>query len=769
MRNKHKWRYLRNLDKTPGRIQADQPKSLFDVEERVRPTLPTDAVNKLLEGRLENPFELLGPHVVEHSGGRAVAIRAYLPDTTQAWVVDRAHQVLRPMYRVHPAGLYEAVCPWTGNEFRRQYLLQVADREGRRATMHDPYAFPPLLTDYDIHLLAEGRHWQSYHKLGAQLRTIDGVEGVNFAVWAPNATAVSVIGDFNQWDGRRHPMRKHHPGFWELFVPGLGENTLYKLQIRHGNAVFEKCDPYAFGAEVPPRTANKVVDLNRYHWHDAAWLARRASAQAFDAPLNIYEVHLGSWRRPGDDPHRWLTYRELAHALVDYVLEMGFTHIELLPVSEHPYSGSWGYQTLGYYAPTARYGTPQDFMYFVDHCHQRGIGVLLDWVPAHFPRDGHGLRRFDGTCLYEHEDPRKGEHKDWGTLIFNYGRHEVRNFLISNALFWIDKYHIDGLRVDAVASMIYLDYSRQPGEWLPNQYGGRENLEAIDFLKELNVQVHLQHPGVLTVAEESTAWPGVSRPTYVGGLGFSLKWNMGWMNDTLRYMRHDPIHRKYHHDELTFSLIYAFHENFVLPLSHDEVVHGKGSLLDQMPGDLWQKFANLRLLYSYMWTHPGKKLLFMGSEFGQWNEWNYDTSLQWDLLRWESHQGLQKLVADLNRLARREPALHEVDFEGAGFEWIDCHNYDDSVLAYIRRARQSQDFLVVACNFTPVPRIGHRLGVPECCWYEEIFNSDSTYYAGSNMGNGPGIMAEEIPAHGRPASLKLTLPPLAVVVFKPRR
>ncbi|HVX11724.1 MAG TPA: 1,4-alpha-glucan branching protein GlgB [Pirellulales bacterium] len=673
------------------------------------------------------------------------------------------------MRRIHPAGFYEAICPMN-EATKRQYMLQVADQRGNRATIHDPYAFPHLLSDYDLYLLGEGRHWRSYDKLGAQLRTVEGVDGVNFAVWAPNATAVSVIGDFNGWDSRRHPLRKHIPsGFWELFVPGLGEGTLYKYSIRHNEEVLEKADPYGFAAEVPPRTASRVADLNRYHWHDEAWLAQRPQFNSFDRPMSFYEVHLGSWKRPGDDHQRWLSYRELAHDLVDYAKQMGFTHIELLPVSEHPFSGSWGYQTIGHYAPTSRYGTPQDFMYFVDHCHQNGLAVILDWVPAHFPRDAHGLRLFDGTSLYEHADPRQGEHKDWGTLIFNYGRHEVSNFLLSNALFWLDKYHIDGLRVDAVASMIYLDYSREPGEWIPNQFGGRENLEAIDFLKELNIQTHLQYPGVLTIAEESTAWTGVSRPTYVGGLGFSLKWNMGWMNDTLRYMRHESIHRKYHHDELTFSLIYAFHENFVLPLSHDEVVHGKGALLDQVPGDLWQKFANLRLLYSYMWTHPGKKLLFMGGEIGQWNEWNYDSSLQWDLLQWASHQGLQKCLSDLNHLYRREPALHEVDFEGHGFEWIDCRNADDSVLSYIRKAKDPSDYLVVVSNFTPVVRQGHRLGVPECCWYEEIFCSDSSFYTGSNVGNFPGVQAENQPSHGRPASISLTLAPLATIVLKPRR
>jgi len=736
----------------------------------VRTTVPLDKICDLVEGRHNNPFELLGPHQIIEGGRPALAIRAFLPHSCQAWVVDPAHAEERcPMRRIHPAGLYEAVCPVSQLNGSGRYLLRVAEEGGKNTVMHDPYAFPHLLSEYDLHLLGEGTHWKLYTRLGAHPRTIDGVDGVNFAVWAPNATSVSVVGDFNAWDGRRHPMRKHIPGgFWELFVPGLSEGNLYKYRIRNGEQVSDKTDPVGFAAEVPPRTASCVVDLDRYHWHDEEWLAGRAKTNWLEQPLAFYEVHLGSWKRPGDDPGRWLTYRELAHQLVDYCREMGYTHIELLPVAEHPFSGSWGYQTVGYYAVTSRYGSPQDFMYFVDLCHQNGIGVVLDWVPGHFPRDGHGLHRFDGTALYEHSDPRQGEHRDWGTMIFNYGRHEVRNFLVSNALFWFDKYHIDGIRVDAVASMLYLDYSRKDGDWIPNQFGGRENLEAIAFLKQLNEQAHLQYPGVLTIAEESTAWAGVSRPTYVGGLGFSLKWNMGWMNDTLNYIRHDPVHRKYHHDELTFSLIYAFHENFVLPFSHDEVVHGKGSMLDRVPGDLWQKFANLRLVYSYMWTHPGKKLLFMGSDFGQWNEWNYDCSLQWDLLQWDSHQGLQRCVADLNRLYRREPAMHELDFDWRGFEWIDCHDHEESTLSYIRRAKDPNDFLVVCCNFTPVPRTDYRVGVPQVGWYDEIFNSDSMYYAGSNMGNGPGIQAEEYASHGRPASIRLTLPPLATVIFKRR-
>jgi 1,4-alpha-glucan branching enzyme len=579
------------------------------------------------------------------------------------------------------------------------------------------------------------------------------------------------VGDFNHWDGRRHPMKLHATGgVWEIFIPGLEAGEKYKFRVRgqHGE-VIDKSDPYGFAAELPPCTASIVTDLSQFQWQDHEWMQRRAQTNPLDKPISIYEVHLGSWRRGANRHHGWLNYRELAHQLVAYCQEMGYTHIQLLPVSEHPYSGSWGYQTVGYFAVTSRYGSPADFAWFVDHCHRHNIGVLLDWVPAHYPRDAHGLRRFDGSALYEHEDPRKGEHPDWGTMIFNYGRCEVRNFLLSNALFWLDKYHIDGLRVDAVASMLYLDYSRKEGQWLPNQYGGRENLEAISLLQEFNIHAHGNFPGVLTVAEESTAWGGVSRPTYTGGLGFSLKWNMGWMNDTLRYLRDEPIHRKYHHDELTFSLIYAFTENFCLPLSHDEVVHGKRSLLSQMPGDLWQKFANLRLLFSYMWTHPGKKILFMGSDFGQWNEWNHDAELQWDLLQWETHGGVKKMVADLNALLRREPALHEVDFEYTGFEWIECHARDDSVLAYIRKAKDPEDRLVVVCNFTPVPRHDYPIGVPALGWYQEIFNSDSQFYGGSNLGNFPGVMAQEPGWHGRPAKLLLTLPPLATIVLKPER
>ncbi len=734
----------------------------------MRTSVKLDSVGALLENRHENPFELLGPHEVEHEGRKAVAVRAFLPNSSQVWVAHQRHAERQPMRRIHPSGLYEAICAWPGADGLSQYELHIEDSRGQQMTMHDPYAFPPLLTDLDLHLLGEGRHWQSYEKMGAHPRVVEGVAGVNFAVWAPNATGVSLVGDFNEWDGRRHALRKHLPsGVWELFVPGLKAGEKYKYRVNQNGHTVDKCDPYGFAAEMPPRTASIVCDLGQFQWSDNAWMDRRRATQPLNQPISIYEVHLGSWRRKGPGPMDWLDYRELAHELVQYCHRMGYTHVELLPISEHPFTGSWGYQTVGYYAATSRYGSPHDFMYFVNTLHENGIGVILDWVPAHFPKDDHGLRRFDGTALYEHADPRQGEHPDWGTLIFNYGRNEVRNFLLSNALFWLDKYHIDGLRVDAVASMLYLDYSREEGQWIPNQHGGRENLEAISLLKEFNELSHAQHPGVLTIAEESTAWGGVSRPTYLGGLGFSLKWNMGWMNDTLRYMRNEPVHRSYHHNELTFSMIYAFTENFALPLSHDEIVHGKGSLLDQMPGDLWQKYANLRLLYGYMWTHPGKKLLFMGNDFAQWNEWTCDDSLQWHLLQWESHQGMQNLVRDLNRVYRSEPALYQLDFTQDGFEWIDCMSASESVLAYMRKAKDPNDQVLVCCNYTPVVRHNHRVGVPHKAFYREVINTDSQHYGGSNQGNFPGAQAEEVAWHGRPWSINITLPPLAMVILKP--
>jgi 1,4-alpha-glucan branching enzyme len=600
---------------------------------------------------------------------------------------------------------------------------------------------------------------------------IDGIKGVHFAVWAPNAKRVSVIGDFNHWNGKKHPMKLlGDSGIWEIFIPVLDEGELYKFEVKSKYRGYkeQKADPFAFFFEVRPKSAAIVYNIeNKHKWQDAEWMEMRRKRNWFESPVTIYEVHLGSWMRVPEEDNRFLTYRELADRLIPYVKGLGFTHIELLPVSEHPLDASWGYQTIGYFAPTSRHGRPEDFMYFVHKCHQNGIGVIIDWVPAHFPKDAHGLGYFDGTCLYEHEDPKKREHRDWGTLIFNYGRNEVTNYLISNALFWLEKYHIDGLRVDAVASMIYLDYSRAPGDWVPNIYGGNENLEAIEFLKKFNEVIHQYHPGVLTIAEESTAWPSVSRPTYLGGLGFSMKWNMGWMHDTLEYFSKEPIHRKYHANNLTFSMLYAFTENFILPFSHDEVVHGKRAMLDKMPGDMWQKFANLRALYGYMYGHPGKKLLFMGSEFGQWREWNFDESLNWHLLQYEPHEKLQGFLSDLNNLYITEPAMHEVDFEWHGFEWIDFHDSDNSVISFVRRAKNHDDFLVFVFNLTPVPRFGYRIGVPKGGFYREILNSDSEIYWGGNLGNAGGVYADNVPCHTRQFSLNLILPPLSALIFKP--
>ncbi|MGH7409949.1 MAG: 1,4-alpha-glucan branching protein GlgB [Candidatus Methylomirabilis sp.] len=733
------------------------------------PTLSAEQIEAIVEGEHGDPFAVLGPHLVSVRGNTAVAIRVFLPDAERVTVVpaDRSHEV-KPMERVHPAGFFEAMFSPRRTLFA--YRLRVSESSGHTVELHDPYRFPPTLSEYDLYLLREGTHLKEYEKLGAHTAKLDGVPGVIFAVWAPNARRVSVVGDFNHWDGRRHPMRNHPGnGLWEIFIPGLGEGALYKFEVkpRSGEEIALKADPFAFAVELTPRTASIVSDLDAYRWADHAWMEARDRRNPLERPLAIYEVHLGSWMRVPEEANRFLTYRELAPRLADYVTEMGYTHVELLPITEHPFYGSWGYQTIGYFAPTRRYGTPVDFMYFVDHLHQRGIGVILDWVPAHFPRDAHGLVYFDGTHLYEHADPRKAEHPDWHTLIFNYGRREVANFLLGNALFWLERYHVDGLRVDAVASMLYLDYSRKPGEWIPNLRGGNENLEAIDFLKRFNELVYQHHPGVMTIAEESTAWPRVSRPTYLGGLGFGLKWNMGWMHDMLGYMGLDPIYRSYHHNNLTFSTLYTFTENFVLPLSHDEVVHGKGSLMDRMPGDPWQKFANLRCLYTYMYGHPGKKLLFMGGEFGQWREWDHERSLDWHLLNeGPSHKGLQRLVRDLNCLYRSQPALFEVDFDPAGFEWIDCHDWQQGVVSFARRARNPHDFVVLVSNFTPVPRHGYRIGVPLGGYYAELLNSDAAIYGGSNLGNDGGVEAELTPEHGRPFSLVLTLPPLATVILK---
>ncbi|MCL6647074.1 MAG: 1,4-alpha-glucan branching protein GlgB [Chloroflexi bacterium] len=722
---------------------------------------PEPEIAALLHGQHGAPAAVFGPHPY---GEASTVVRVLLPGAVAVRLVADGCPV-GEFERVRPEGFFQLVV--SGCSLRR-YQLEVHEGDGSRRLIEDPYRFPSLLSELDIYLFNEGTHRRAYEHLGAHPRVVDGVAGVHFVVWAPNARRVSVIGDFNRWNPIAHPMQHvGQSGLWELFLPGIavGERYKYSILPRDTPWSLEKADPYAFWSEVRPRTASIVYDLRGYEWHDAAWMAARSRRQALDAPLAIYEVHLGSWRRRADGT--FLSYRELAHLLVEHVKRLGYTHVELLPIAEHPLDASWGYQVTGYYAPTSRFGTPHDFMYFVDYLHQHGIGVILDWVPGHFPRDGHGLAWFDGTHLYEHADPRRGEHPDWGTLIFNYGRNEVRSFLLSNAVYWLREYHLDGLRVDAVASMLYLDYSRKAGEWVPNQYGGRENLEAIAFLKMFNEVVHGEFPGAITVAEESTAWPLVSRPTYAGGLGFTYKWNMGWMHDTLQYFRRDPIYRSFHQGELTFSLIYAFSENFVLPLSHDEVVHGKGSLIGKMPGDWWQQFANLRLLYGFQYGHPGKKLLFMGGELGQWNEWSEATELDWGLREWPMHRGLMRYVEDLNRLLIREPALHEVDFDWTGFEWVDFHDAAQSVLSFLRKAKDPDDWLLFVFNLTPLPRHNYRIGVPSPGYYRELLNSDSEVYGGSNVGNLGGVQAEPVPAHGRPWSLRLTLPPLAVIVMKP--
>jgi len=626
-----------------------------------------------------------------------------------------------------------------------------------------------VLSDFDRYLLAEGTLQRAYERLGAHFAERDGQRGVQFAVWAPNAKLVSVIGDFNGWNISANPMQASLTGVWEAFIPGVRQGNAYKYHIEstyRGYSV-DKSDPYCFSAEIRPHTASRVWDLESYAWQDDSWMAARAKRNALDAPISIYEVHLGSWKRIREEGNRWLTYREMAPLLADYVHDAGFTHVELLPVMEHPFDGSWGYETTGYYAPTSRFGSPTDFMYFVDYLHQHEIGVILDWVPAHFPKDEAGLGYFDGSHLYEHADPRKGEHPDWNTFVFNYGRNEVRSFLISNALFWLDKYHADGLRVDAVAAMLYLDYGRAAGEWIPNRYGGKENIEAIEFLRNFNENVYASFPSVITIAEESTAWPLVSRPNYVGGLGFGLKWNMGWMHDMLDYMSQDPVFRSYHHNQITFSLLYAFSENFVLPFSHDEVVYGKGSMLRKMPGDDWQKFANLRLLYGFMFGHPGKKLLFMGNEFGQWLEWNHDASLDWHLLESPLHSALRRWVRDLNTLYRGEPALHELDFDSAGFAWVDCKDFERSVVSFLRRGRNAGDQLLFVCNFTPVVRRNYRVGVPQEGFWKEVLNSDAPLYGGSGQGNFGGLHTVPLPIHGQPYSLNMTLPPLGIVVCQP--
>ena len=729
----------------------------------------------IIGGYHGNPHAVLGPHVVQVDGAPAVSLRVYRPLDERVIVHELATGTRTVMQRVDEGGFFEAI--FTGRSAPFAYRIIVVDPAGQEFELEDPYRFPFMITEYDLYLYNEGNFFGCYEKLGAHFRTVadegagEAVTGVNFAVWAPNAQRVSVVGPFNGWDNRAHPMTlRATSGVWELFVPNLVEGTHYKYAVKSrlmGHEM-DKSDPFGFYAELRPSTDSRVWDVDKYVWNDGDWLESRVRRQSLDSPISIYEVHLGSWRRVPED-NSFLSYRDLAHQLVDYAKQMNYTHIELLPITEHPFDGSWGYQVTGYFAPTSRFGPPDEFQYFVDYCHQNEIGVLLDWVPAHFPKDGHGLGYFDGTHLYEHADPRRGEHRDWGTFIFNYGRNEVRNFLLGNALFWLDKYHLDGFRVDAVASMLYLNFGRNPGDWEPNQYGGTENLEAIEFIRRFNELTHAHAPGILTIAEESTSWPMVSRPTYTGGLGFSFKWNMGWMHDMIDYMKLDPVHRRYHQGQITFSLMYAFSENFVLPFSHDEVVHLKRSMLDKMPGDMWQKFANLRGLYSYMFTHPGKKLLFMGQEFGQWSEWSEARSLDWHLLEYDLHQRLQKFVSTLNKAYITEKALHEVDNSWEGFRWIDLSDVDNSVISFVRRAKDPADFVVVICSFTPLPRQGYRVGLPEAGEYVEFLNSDWLEFGGGGVGNSQPIYTENLRWQNCEYSAPVNLPPLGVVMLKPKR
>jgi 1,4-alpha-glucan branching enzyme len=735
------------------------------------PSELTQAIDLLARGMWADPFRVLGPHDAgPGENGPSVIVRTFRPGVARADVVplgiDGARGAPVQMTRIHPEGIYEARLP--GHARSVHYRFVFTWQDGTSLETADPFRFGQVMGDVDLHLLGEGHHYRSWERLGSHPRTIDGVAGTYFAVWAPSADRVSVVGDFNGWDGRVHPMRLLVPnGIWEIFIPGLrtGERYKYEIRVKASGLPMLKADPYARCAEQPPRTASVIWDAGPYRWRDEDWMARRREATPwFDRPMAIYEVHLGSWMKVDEDTS--LSYRELAERLIPYVRDLGYTHVELLPVMEHPYGPSWGYQVTGFFATSSWYGSPEDFKWFVDECHVNGIGVILDWVPGHFPKDAHGLARFDGTALYEHEDPRQGEHQDWGTLIFNYGRHEVRNFLVSNALFWLEEFHADGLRVDAVASMLYLDYSRQHGQWVPNRFGGRENIDAIDFVRTLNEQTHTMHPGTMTIAEESTSWPAVSRPTYVGGLGFSYKWNMGWMHDILEYVRQDPIHRRWHHNRVTFSMLYAWSENFILPFSHDEVVHGKGSMINKIPGDVWQKAATLRTLYAYHYAHPGKKLLFMGGEFGMWREWSEKQGLPWHITQEPPHATIRDFVRDLNALYRREPSLYELDFDPAGFQWIDANDNENSVFAFLRRARDPHDFLVCVLNFTPVPREGYRIGVPEPGLYRELLNSDAASYGGGNVGNQGAVTTEPLHAHGHAQSLRLTIPPLATLFLK---
>ena len=749
-------------------------------------TISADQVNQIVYNLHHDPFEILGCHLLEKGEKtKKWVVRAYLPKAEAAWVIRPTEGKEDPMNSVHHPNFFECIIetPELNN-----YQLKVKEGEHEKV-IYDPYAFSsPFLTDEDIYLFSEGNHHRIYEKLGAHVGKINKVAGVYFAVWAPNARNVSIIGDFNNWDGREHQMRKRNNTIWELFVPEIGAGTVYKYEIKNSEGhIYEKSDPYGFYREVRPDTASIVVDIdNIYQWNDEQWLENRRNSDPLKEPVSVYEVHLGSWLHASSeekmpllngeaDPvivselnsgSRFLSYYELAEKLIPYVKEMGYTHIEVLPIAEHPFDGSWGYQVTGFYSPTSRFGPPEDFMYFVDQCHENGIGVILDWVPGHFPKDSHGLAYFDGTHLYEHADPRIGEHKEWGTLVFNYGRHEVKNFLVANVLFWFDKYHIDGIRVDAVASMLYRNYLRKDGEWIPNEYGGDEHIEAVNFIKEVNILLFEYFPGILSIAEESTEWEKVSRPIYDGGLGFNLKWDMGWMHDMLDYFSIGPFYRQYHQNNVTFSMLYYYNENFMLALSHDEVVHGKSNMLGKMPGDEWQKYANVRALFTYMYTHPGKKTMFMSMEFGQWSEWNVWGDLEWHLLQYEPHQQLKQFFTDINALYKQEPALYTHDFDYHGFYWIDCNDNPHSVVSFARQSDDPKDTLIVICNFTPQPHSHYRIGVPESGYYLELFNSDAKKYGGSNMGNLGGKWADEWAFHNKPYSVDLCLPPLSVLILK---
>ena len=727
-------------------------------------TIHSDAIRALIDGDIGAPGSVLGRHQL----GDDVSIRTFRPWAATIHVVNQQTGSRAAMRKRHKDGLF--VADLDRSWAVPAYHFEAKTSDGAVEVFRDPYIYLPLLSDYDIYLFGQGRHFDIYELLGAHLRQIDDLSGVNFAVWAPNCYKVAVVGDFNRWDARTHCLQPNgDAGIWELFVPGLEPGNSYKFEVRSHNHGYraEKADPFAYFAELRPKTASVIFDIDQYQWQDDKWMRDREQLDPLSQPMNIYEAHLGSWKRDG--ANGFLSYRQLAADLTPYLDDMGYTHLELLPVAEHPLDASWGYQITGYFAPTSRYGTPTDFMYLVDMCHQHGIAVILDWVPAHFPKDDHGLNYFDGTHLYSHEDPLQGEHPDWGTMTFNFERNEVRNFLTANALFWLKKYHIDGLRVDAVSSMIYLNFSRENGQWIPNRYGSHENLGALDFLREFNQVVHAEAPGTVTIAEESTAWPMVSRPTYVGGLGFTLKWNMGWMHDTLKYLQLDPVHRRFHHHQITFALLYAFSENFVLPLSHDEVVHMKGSLIGKLPGDYWQKFAQLRLLFGYQYTQVGKILNFMGNEIGQFAEWSEERSLDWHLLNNQKHAQLQAWVRDLNFFYRQQPALWQVDFDATGFRWIEADDADYSVYSYIRVAADSDDFLLVVMNCTPVVRDDYRIGVPGAGFYRELLNSDAEIYGGSNIGNLGGMQSEAMASHGQPHSIRLRLAPLAILILKPDR